>query len=307
MAHETRIAYGEALAELAKENKDIVVFDADLSKSTKTSEVKKVAPEQHFNAGIAEANMMGMAAGMAASGKIAFASSFAIFAAGRAFEIVRNSIAYPKLNVKICATHAGLSVGEDGASHQAVEDIALMRSVPNMRVYVASDYYETKALIRHVAEIEGPCYVRLQRGKSDDIYTEDTVFDFDKISVLRKGKDISLIATGLMVQNALKAADVLKEEGIEATVVEVVSLKPIDKEGLLEVVGSHAKNFTLEEHNIIGGLYSAVAEVASQTPTNPIYPIGVNDTFGESGSSDDVMAKYGLDVKGVLKSIKAKL
>ena len=294
MKHETRVAYGEALKELAEVNKDVVVFDADLSKSTKTAEMKKADPARHFNAGIAECNMLGMAAGMAASGKIPFASSFAVFAAGRAFEIIRNSIAYPRLNVKIVATHAGLSVGEDGASHQAIEDIALMRSLPNMRVFVASDYYETKALIRHVATIDGPCYVRLQRGKSDDIYDEDTEFDFDKVRTLKEGGDIALIATGLMTQAALKAADTLKEKGLDVSVYEVVSLKPIDEEGILKIVAKHKKNFTIEEHNIIGGLYGAVSEVTAKAPSNPVYPIGVNDTFGESGTADEVMAKYGL-------------
>lgn len=294
MKHETRVAYGETLAEMALENKDIVVFDADLSKSTKTNELKKVAPERHFNAGIAEANMMGMAAGMAASGKIPFASSFAVFAAGRAFEIIRNSIAYPRLNVKIVATHAGLSVGEDGASHQAIEDIALMRSLPNMRVFVASDYFETKALIRHVAKIDGPCYVRLQRGKSEDIHSEDEVFDFDKVITLKAGKDVALIATGLMVQEALKASEMLKEVGVDAGVYEVVSLKPLDEDGIRDIVKAHKLNFTIEEHNVIGGLYGAIAESLCKEPTNPVYPIGVNDTFGESGTADEVMKKYGL-------------
>lgn len=294
MKHETRVAYGETLVELALENKDIVVFDADLSKSTKTNELKKVAPERHFNAGIAEANMMGMAAGMAASGKIPFASSFAVFAAGRAFEIIRNSIAYPRLNVKIVATHAGLSVGEDGASHQAIEDIALMRSLPNMRVFVASDYFETKALIRHVAKIDGPCYVRLQRGKSEDIHSEDEVFDFDKVITLKVGKDVALIATGLMVQEALKASEMLKEVGVDAGVYEVVSLKPLDEDGIRDIVKAHKLNFTIEEHNVIGGLYGAIAESLCKEPTNPVYPIGVNDTFGESGTADEVMKKYGL-------------
>ena len=303
MKHETRVAYGEALKELAEVNKDIVVFDADLSKSTKTAELKKADPSRHFNAGIAECNMLGMAAGMAASGKIPFASSFAVFAAGRAFEIIRNSIAYPHLNVKVVATHAGLSVGEDGASHQAIEDIALMRSLPNMRVFVASDYYETKALIKHVASIDGPCYVRLQRGKSDDIYDEDSTFDFDKVKVLKEGDDVALIATGLMTQEALKASDILKDKGIDAGVYEVVSLKPIDEEGILKIVKGHKKNFTIEEHNIIGGLYGAVSEVVAKDPSNPVYPIGVNDTFGESGQADEVMKKYGLTADDIVNIV----
>ncbi len=307
MKHETRVAYGEALAELAKENKDIIALDADLSKSTKTAEIKKVASERHINCGIAEADMMGIAAGLAASGKIPFASSFAVFAAGRAFEIIRNSICYPKLNVKICATHAGLSVGEDGATHQAIEDIALMRSLPNMKVFVASDYHETKALIRHVSEIKGPCYVRMQRGKSEDIYDEDTVFDFYKPKELKKGKDIALIATGLMTQYALKAADILAKEGIDASVYEVVCLKPLADKEIRDIIKSHRINFTIEEHSIIGGLYGAVAEAAIAEPSNPVYPIGVKDTFGESGKAEEVLKKYGLDEEGIIKAIKERI
>ena len=307
MKHETRVAYGEALAELAKENKDIIALDADLSKSTKTAEIKKVDSERHINCGIAEADMMGIAAGLAASGKIPFASSFAVFAVGRAFEIIRNSICYPKLNVKICATHAGLSVGEDGATHQAIEDIALMRSLPNMKVFVASDYHETKALIRHVSEINGPCYVRMQRGKSEDIYDEDTVFDFYKPKELKKGKDIALIATGLMTQYALKAADILAQEGIDASVYEVVCLKPLADKEIREIIKSHRINFTIEEHSIIGGLYGAVAEAAIAEPSNPVYPIGVKDTFGESGKAEEVLKKYGLDEEGIIKAIKERI
>ncbi|MBR5755544.1 MAG: transketolase family protein, partial [Erysipelotrichaceae bacterium] len=231
MAQETRNAYGIKLAELVEKNKNIVVLDADLTKSTKTIEAKKVAPERHFNAGIAEANMMGMAAGLAASGKIAFASSFAVFAAGRAFEIIRNSICYPHLNVKVCATHAGLSVGEDGASHQSVEDVGIMRTLPNMQVFVPCDQYEAAAVVEHVANIDGPCYVRLGRGKVEDVYNEDTKFDFTKVDVLRKGNKVVLFAMGLMVQEALKAA-----EELDATVVNVSTLKPLDEEGIKELL-----------------------------------------------------------------------
>ena len=300
MAQETRNAYGEKLAELIAKNKNIVVLDADLTKSTKTADAKKVCPERHFNAGIAEANMLGMAAGLAASGKIAFASSFAVFAAGRAFEIIRNSICYPKLNVKICATHAGLSVGEDGASHQSIEDVGIMRTLPNMKVYVPCDQYETKAVIEHVANLQGPCYVRLGRGKVEDVYDENKVFDFSKVDVLRKGKDVVLFAMGLMVQEALKAA-----EELDATVVNVSSLKPLDEEGILELLRSHKKAYALEEHNVIGGLYSAIAEVKAKTDvTTPVVPIGVNDTFGESGKAKDVLAKYGLTAENVVKVVK---
>ena len=300
MAQETRNAYGEKLAELIKENKDIVVLDADLTKSTKTNLAKEACPERHFNAGIAECNMMGMAAGLASSGKIAFASSFAVFATGRPFEVIRNSICYPNLNVKVCATHAGLSVGEDGASHQAIEDIAIMRALPNMRVYVPCDQYETKALLDYVLKEKGPCYIRMGRGKVDDVYNENTKFDFSKISILRKGKDIVLFATGLMVQEALKAA-----EEVDATVVNVCSIKPIDKEGILSMLSSHKKAYALEEHNIIGGLFSAISEIKAQSDiTIPLYPIGVNDVFGQSGKASDVLDKYGLTSKHIVEKIK---
>ena len=301
MAQETRNAYGEKLAELIQTNKNIVVLDADLTKSTKTIEAKKVCPERHFNAGIAECNMMGMAAGLAASGKTVFASSFAIFATGRAFEIIRNSICYPKLNVKVCATHAGLSVGEDGASHQSIEDVAIMRVLPNMQVFVPCDQYETKAVIEHVSKIDGPCYVRLGRGKVEDVYNENTTFDFNKVNVLRKGNgEIVLFAMGLMVQEALKAA-----EELDATVVNVSTIKPIDKDGILELLKSHKKAYACEEHSIIGGLYSAIAEVKAQSAiTTPLIPIGVNDCFGESGKAKDVLEKYGLTSENIIKVVK---
>jgi transketolase len=291
MAQETRNAYGEKLAELIQKDEKIVVLDADLTKSTKTIEAKKVCPERHFNAGIAECNMLGMAAGLAASGKTVFASSFAVFATGRAFEIIRNSICYPHLNVKVCATHAGLSVGEDGASHQSIEDVGIMRTLPNMQVFVPCDQYETKAVIEHVAKIDGPCYVRLGRGKVEDVFDEKTKFDFSKVNVLRKGNgDVVLFAMGLMVQEALKAA-----EQLDATVVNVSCLKPLDETGILELLKSHKRAYTCEEHSIIGGLFSAIAEVKAKSDvTTPLTPIGVNDTFGESGKAKDVLEKYGI-------------
>ena len=301
MAQETRNAYGEKLAELIQKDEKIVVLDADLTKSTKTIEAKKVCPERHFNAGIAECNMMGMAAGLAASGKTVFASSFAIFASGRAFEIIRNSIAYPKLNVKVCATHAGLSVGEDGASHQAIEDVAIMRAIPNMRVFVPCDQYQTKAVIEHVSKIDGPCYVRMGRGKVDDVYNEETKFDFEKVDVLRKGNgDVVLFAMGLMVQEAVKAADEL-----DATVVNVSCLKPLDEEGVLELLRSHKRAYALEEHSVIGGLFSAISEAKAKTDIcTPLTPIGVNDVFGESGKMNDVLKKYGLTAEHILEVVK---
>ena len=300
MSQETRNAYGEKLAELILKDENIVVLDADLTKSTKTADAKKACPERHFNAGIAEGNMLGMAAGLAASGKTVFASSFAVFATGRAFEIIRNSICYPKLNVKVCATHAGLSVGEDGASHQSIEDVGIMRTLPNMKVFVPCDQYETKAVIEYVSKLNGPCYVRLGRGKVEDVYTEETKFDFSKVDVLRKGKDVVLFAMGLMVQEALKAA-----EELDATVVNVSSLKPVDEEGILELLKEHKKAYALEEHNVIGGLYSAIAEIKAKTDVaTPLYPIGVNDTFGESGKAKDVLAKYGLTAENIVKVVK---
>ena len=302
MAQETRNAYGEKLAELVKENKNIVVLDADLSASTKTVMAKKVAPERHFNAGIAECNMVGMAAGLAASGKIAFVSSFAVFATGRPFEIIRNSVCYPNLNVKICASHAGLSVGEDGASHQAIEDVALMRCLPNMHVFVPCDQYETRALIEYVAKLDGPCYVRLGRGKVEDVYDENKVFDFSKVDVLRKGKDVVLFAMGLMVQEALKAG-----EELDATVVNVTSVKPIDKDSIISLLKEHKKAYTLEEHSIIGGLFSAISEVKASTDiSTPIYPIGVNDVFGQSGKMKDVLEKFGLTSNHIVEVVKGE-
>ena len=300
MAQETRNAYGEKLAELIAKNPNIVVLDADLTKSTKTIEAKKACPERHFNAGIAECNMMGMAAGLAASGKTVFASSFAIFATGRAYEIIRNSIAYPHLNVKVCATHAGLSVGEDGASHQSIEDVALMRVVPNMQVFVPADQYEAKAVIEHVANIEGPCYVRLGRGKVEDVYNENTKFDFTKANVLRKGNgDVVLFAMGLMVQEAMKAA-----EEIDATVVDVCTIKPLDENTIIDLLKNHKRAYACEEHSIIGGLFSCISEVKAKTDiTTPIIPIGVNDTFGESGKAKDVLEKYGLTAKHILEVV----
>ena len=302
MAQETRNAYGQELAKLITEREDIVVLDADLTKSTKTVEAKKACPERHFNAGIAEANMMGMAAGLAASGKTVFASSFAVFAAGRAFEIIRNSICYPNLNVKV----ADLSVGEDGASHQSIEDVSLMRTLPNIHVFVPCDQYETKAVIDYVADIKGPCYVRLGRGKVEDVFTEKTKFDFTKVKVLKKGTDVVLFAMGLMVQEALKAAEELEAAGISTSVINVSCLKPIDRKGIVKALKGHKQAYTCEEHSIIGGLFSAVAEIAVQEAATPVYPIGVEDTFGESGKAKDVLKKYGMTAENIVKVVKAK-
>lgn len=303
MAQATRNAYGQELAKLVQERQDIVVLDADLSGSTKTAEARKVAPERHINAGIAEANMMGMAAGLAASGKTVFASSFAVFAAGRAFEIIRNSICYPCLNVKICATHAGLSVGEDGASHQSVEDIAIMRSLPNMQVFSPADQYATKAVIDYVASVQGPCYVRLGRSNVEDVYDETETIDVTKVNCLRSGEDILLCATGLMTAEALKAANILAEKGITAEVLDICCLKPLDREGLLRKLRKHKLIFSCEEASIIGGLFGALAEVAVQEKLGPIYPVGVNDCFGESGKDKDVLKKYGISAEHIVEVV----
>ncbi len=305
MSQETRNAYGEVLAELILENENIVVLDADLTKSTKTALAKEACQERHFNMGIAEGNMMSVAAGLAASGKIVFASTFAMFAAGRPFEQIRNSICYPKLNVKICATHAGISVGEDGASHQAIEDISLMRSIPNMQVFSPCDQYETKAIIRHVASIDGPCYVRMGRGKVADVYNETTTFDFNKADIVRKGTKIAVFATGLMVQESLKAAEELSKDGIELTVVNVRSIKPLDEATIIEVAKSHDLLVTAEEHTVIGGLYGAISECLTANEPKRCLAVGVKDTFGESGPANEVLKKYGLSSEAIIKAIKS--
>lgn len=307
MAKATREAYGIALAKLIEENDKIIVLDADLTKSTKTADAKKACPERHFNMGIAEGNMMSTAAGIAASGYTVFASSFSIFSTGRAWEQVRNSIGYPHLNVKVCGTHAGISVGEDGASHQALEDIALMRVIPGMKVYQPCDEQETYAIINHVAKEVGPCYVRLGRGKVGDVYPEGTDFKIGKISTLNQGSKVAVLATGLMVQEALKAKDELVKEGINPTVINVSCIKPLDEEGILEVLKNHDVILTAEEHSIIGGLGGAISELASEKCPKKVVRIGTKDTFGESGTSDALLEKYGLTSTEVIKKVKENI
>ncbi len=303
----TREAYGKALAELIKENERVVVLDADLTKSTKTSEAKKACPERHFNMGIAEGNMMSVAAGLAASGQIVYASSFAMFAAGRAYEQIRNSIGYPHLNVKICATHAGITVGEDGASHQAIEDLALMRVIPGMKVFQPCDAKETREMIKAIAEVEGPCYVRLGRSGVDDVNDENYQFELGKGVVLHEGKDVAIIATGMMVQEALKAKEELKEAGIEPTIVNIHTIKPIDEELIEKLAKTHKVLITCEEHSVIGGLGGAVAEVTARRCPARIEMIGVQDTFGESGTPQALLEKYGLNAKAIAKKVKEVL
>lgn len=295
----TRDAYGKALVKLGEQNSNVVVLDADLAKSTKTIEFKKKFPERFFDMGIAEQNLMGTAAGLAASGKIPFASTFAIFATGRAFEQIRNSIAYPHLNVKIAASHAGLTVGEDGASHQAIADIALMRVLPQMKVIVPADGIEAEKAVLAAAEMDGPVYIRLGRSKVPVIYAEDYQFKLGKASIIKEGQDVALIACGIMVAEALKAAEELAKEGISARVINMASIKPLDKEAVVAAARDTGAVVTAEEHNIIGGLGSAVAEVLGENVPVPLERVGVSDTFGESGKPQDLLEKYGLTAKNI--------
>ncbi|HHV58506.1 MAG TPA: transketolase family protein [Firmicutes bacterium] len=290
----TRDAYGEALVELGRERKDIVVLDADLSKSTKTAGFAKIFPERFFNMGIAEANLMGTAAGLAAAGKVPFVSTFAVFAAGRAFDQVRNSIAYPHLNVKICATHAGITVGEDGASHQSIEDLALMRALPGMTVIVPADGPETKQAVRAAAAHNGPVYIRLGRSGVPVLFDADYEFTIGRAAVLRRGEDVALFACGIMVAEALQAARQLAEKGIRAAVLNVSTLKPLDEEAVVALARQTGAVVTCEEHNIIGGLGSAVAEVLGEKCPVPLERVGVRDVFGQSGKPAELLEHYGL-------------
>lgn len=304
----TREAYGKALAQLAKTNENIVVLDADLSKSTKTADFKDVCPERFFNMGIAEANMMGVAAGLSTCGKTPFVSTFAMFAAGRAFEQIRNSICYPKLNVKVCATHAGLTVGEDGASHQAIEDLALMRSIPNMTVICPADDVETEAAIKAIADFEGPCYVRLGRLPVNTINDAKTYeFKLGKGVTLKEGNDVTIVATGIMVDTALEVCEILAKEGISARVINIHTLKPLDTELLVKAAQETKAIVTVEEHSIIGGLGSAVAEALSEECPVPVLKVGVNDVFGESGKPDELLRKYGLTAEAVVEKVKKSI
>lgn len=301
----TREAYGKALKDLASMNKNVVVLDADLSKSTKTADFKAVAPERFFNMGIAEANMMGVAAGMSTCGKIPYVSTFAMFAAGRAFEQIRNSICYPRLNVKICATHAGLTVGEDGASHQAIEDLSLMRSIPNMTVINPADAVETDAAIKAIAEIDGPCYVRLGRAAVNVINDKDTYkFELGKGVTLKEGNDLTIVATGIMVEAALEAAEMLGKDGISARVINIHTIKPIDRELLVKAAKETGALVTAEEHSVIGGLGSAVSEVLTEEYPVPVLKVGVQDKFGESGKPNELLKAYGLTAKDIAEKAK---
>ncbi len=301
----TRQSYGQALVELGKENNNIVVLDADLSGSTMTKDFAKVYPERFFNAGIAEANMYGMAAGLAISGKTVFASTFAMFAAGRAFEIIRNSIGYTKANVKICATHAGLTVGEDGASHQAVEDMALMCAIPGMVVLNPADDVSAKKLIREAAAYHGPVYVRLGRYAVPVLYDESQEIKIGKALTLREGNDYTIIATGIMVQEAMDAAQILAAEGIEVRVIDMHTIKPIDKEIIIKAAKETKGIVTAEEHSVIGGLGAAVAQVCCSAAPAKVSFVGVQDTFGESGKPRELMEKYGLTAARIVDAVKS--
>jgi len=298
----TRESYGNALAELGAEYENLVVLDADLAAATKTGIFKKAFPDRHIDCGIAECNMMGIAAGLATTGKIPFASSFAMFAAGRAFEQVRNSIGYPKLNVKIGATHAGISVGEDGATHQCNEDIALMRTIPGMVVINPADDVEAKAAVRAAIEHEGPVYLRFGRLAVPVINdTPDYKFELGKGVVLREGKDVTIIATGLPVSECLAAA----ADGIDAKVINIHTIKPLDEDLVVKAAKETGKVVTVEEHSVIGGLGSAVCDVLSEKCPTQVMKIGINDTFGESGPAVELIKKYGLDADSIYEKVKA--
>jgi transketolase len=299
--------YGKALAELATENPNVVVMDADLAGSTKTSDFQKVCPERFVEVGIAESNMIGIAAGLAASGKTVFASTFGVFATGRCWEQIRLGVAYPKLNVKIVASHCGISVGEDGASHQALEDIAIMRSLPNMVVIAPADAYETYAATKALAAYNGPAYMRMGRADFPTILEPDVKFEIGKATVLREGADVTIVGCGQMVSSCLEAAESLASEGIEAEVINMSTIKPLDRETLIASVSKTGCCVTAEEHSIIGGLGSAVAEVLCESACVPLERVGTKDTFGESGKPADLMVKYGLTTEDIVVAAKLSI
>lgn len=307
MGKATRESYGMALVELGEINNDIVVLDADLSKSTKTNDFKSKFNDRFFNVGIAEQNLMGVAAGLANVGKIPFASTFAVFAAGRAFEIIRNSICYPKMNVKIAATHAGITVGEDGGSHQSIEDIALMSSLPNMTVVVPADHREAMEAVHAAANMKGPVYLRLGRCNTEDIFDENYKFEMGKGVEIKSGNDVAIIATGMMVAKALEAAKELEKENISARVINISTIKPIDKDIILKAAIETKAIITAEEHSVIGGLGAMVSNVVSEKHPTIVRKIGINDTFGESGTPDELMEKFGLTAAKLVEAVKEVL
>ena len=301
----TRESYGEELVKLGAEHEEIVVLDADLAEATRSVEFQKAFPDRFIDCGIAEENMMGVAAGLAAAGKVPFASSFAMFAVGRAYEQIRNSIGYPHLNVKIGASHAGISVGEDGATHQCIEDIALMRMIPGMVVINPSDYIEAKAAVRAAYEHDGPVYMRFGRLAVPVLNTDpDYKFELGKGVVLREGKDLTIIASGLPVYNCLEAAERLAQDGIDAQVINIHTIKPIDEDLIVEAAKATGKIVTVEEHSVIGGLGSAVCDVLAEKAPTKVMKIGIYDKFGESGPALELLKKYGLDTDGIYEKIK---
>ena len=304
----TRESYGNALVELGREHDNVVVLDADLAAATKTGIFKKEFPERHIDCGIAECNMIGIAGGLSLTGKVPFASSFAMFAAGRAFEQVRNTVGYPKLNVKIGATHAGISVGEDGATHQCNEDIALMRTIPNMVIINPADDVEAREAVKAAYEHVGPVYLRFGRLAAPVINDNpEYKFELGKGVTLREGKDITIVATGLEVSFALEAAQMLEKDGIDARVINIHTIKPIDEEIIVKAAKETKKIFTVEEHSIIGGLGSAVCDVVCEKQPAPVYRIGMRDRFGESGPAMELLHKYELDAEGIYNQIKENM
>lgn len=300
----TREAYGKALAELGEKNKDIVVLDADLSGSTKTAKFGEKFPDRFFNAGIAEANMMGVAAGLATTGKVVFASTFAVFASQRACEQVRNSICYPNLNVKIGATHAGITVGPDGGSHQAIEDVAIMSAMPNMTVVVPGDGVSTEALVKQAYEYEGPVYIRMSRAKVEDVYPEETFFSIGQANMLQDGKDATIIVSGYLLNSSIEAAKILKEQGINVRLLDMSTIKPLDVGSVLKAAKETKAIVTVEEHNVIGGLGSVVASFLAENHPTPIQMVGIRDVFGQSGEAKELLEEYNLTPKDIVKAVK---
>lgn len=296
----TRQSYGEALVELGRENERIVVLDADLATATKTIGFAKEFPQRFFDIGIAEADMIGTAAGMSTCGKIPYASTFAVFAAGRTYDQIRSSVCYPNLNVKICATHAGVTVGEDGATHQMLEDLSLMRVLPNMKVFCPSDDIQTKWIIKEISKLQGPCYVRLCRMATPEIYDENQKFEIGKMVQLGEGTDATVFATGVTVSEAIKAQNILKEKGINVRVIDVHTIKPLDEEMILKSAKETKRLISIEDHSVLGGMGSAIAEVLTEKFPTSLERMGVNDKFGKSGKAEELLKYFGIDADAIV-------
>lgn len=300
----TRDGFGVGVIEAGRKNTNVVVLDADVGSSTRAKEFMKEFPDRFFEMGIAETNMIGVAAGMATCGKVPFASTFAVFASSRVADQLRNSVAYPKLNVKVVATHAGITVGPDGATHQSVEDVAILRSIPNFTVIVPADFYEAREAVKAAAEYDGPVYLRLTRGPVPFVFDDNYRFEWGKVVPLRDGNDVTIFASGVMVDQALKAADLLAEEGISAHVINVHTIKPLDVEGVVKAAVKTGAVVTAEEHSILGGLGSAIAEVLGENAPVPVKRVGIQDTFGESGEPDELMEKYGIVDVNIVEAVR---